>query len=71
MAKEEKKEEPKQEKAAEAPAEASAEKKRRKVSRMSLTEVESAIKEVKEKMGGFHSGFAQSLLARRKELAGK
>ena len=48
---------------------AGAEKKIRKVSRMSLAEVESTLKSVKEKMGDFHSSFARHLLARRSELS--
>ena len=43
--------------------------KRKKISRMKLEEVEAEIKSIKEKMGGFQSGFARHLLARRKELA--
>ncbi|MBI1977421.1 MAG: hypothetical protein HYS55_01560 [Candidatus Omnitrophica bacterium] len=44
-------------------------KKRRKVSGMTLAEVESELKTVKEKMGAYQSAFAQHLLARKKELA--
>lgn len=51
-------------------AKAESESKRKKISRMKLEEVEAEIKIMKEKMGGFQSGFAHHLLARRKELAG-
>ncbi|MBI4395355.1 MAG: hypothetical protein HY583_04050, partial [Candidatus Omnitrophica bacterium] len=54
------------------PAEAPPHKKLKKVARMTLAEVETEIKSVKEKMGGFQSNFARHLLARKKELsAGK
>ena len=43
-------------------------KKRRKISRMTLAEVESELKAVREKMGSFQSRFARHLLARKKEL---
>lgn len=45
-----------------------AEKKGKKISRMTLPEVEAGLKGVKEKMGGFESNFAQHLLARKKDL---
>ncbi|MBI4372158.1 MAG: hypothetical protein HY585_00330 [Candidatus Omnitrophica bacterium] len=51
------------------PAESAPQKKIRKVTRMTLAEVEAEIKSVKEKMGGFQSDFARHLLARKKELA--
>ncbi len=51
------------------PAEVAPEKKRRKISQMTLQEVEAEIKTVQEKMGGFQSHFAQDLLARKKVLA--
>ena len=51
------------------PAEGILEKKRRKVSQMTLQEVEMELKIVQEKMGGFQSNFAQHLLARKKELS--
>ena len=54
--------------AAPPPAEAPKAKKQRKVTRMTLEEVEKKLKSVQEKMGGFHSNFAQHLLARKKEL---
>ncbi len=41
----------------------------KKISRMKLEEVEAEIKIMNQKMGGFQSGFARHLLARRKELA--
>lgn len=44
------------------------EKKRKKISRMKLQEVETELKVLQEKMGGFQSNFAQHLLARKKEL---
>ena len=44
------------------------EKKRRKISRMNLSEVEAKLKTVKEKMGDFQSNFARHLLARKSEL---
>lgn len=44
------------------------EKKRKKISRMSLAEVETQLKMAKEKMGEFQSSFARHLLARKKEL---
>lgn len=69
-AKAEEKQKPVPEKAEEAPKEAaSPEQKGKKISRMKLPEVESELKEVKEKMGGFYSSHARHLLARRKELA--
>ncbi len=43
-------------------------KKRQKISRMKLAEVETHLKNVKEKMGAFQSAFARHLLARKKEL---
>ncbi|OGW85284.1 MAG: hypothetical protein A3C35_04975 [Omnitrophica bacterium RIFCSPHIGHO2_02_FULL_46_11] len=46
-----------------------AEKKGKKISRMTLAEVEVELKGVQEKMGGFESNFAQHLLARKKELS--
>lgn len=47
----------------------SQEKKRRKISRMTLAEVEAQLKIVKEKMGEFQSSFARHLLARKSELS--
>lgn len=44
------------------------EKERRKISRMTLVEVEAQLKMTKEKMGEFQSLFARHLLARKKEL---
>ena len=40
----------------------------KKISGMTLAEVEAALKIAKEKMGGFQSQFARTLLARKKEL---
>ena len=57
-----------QEPAATKPEAASEEKKRKKISRMTLAEVEAQLKTAKEKMGAFQSSFAQHLLARKKEL---
>lgn len=54
--------------AAAKPEAASEEKKRKKISRMTLAEVEAELKIAKEKMGAFQSSFAQHLLARKKEL---
>ncbi len=51
------------------PAEAAPEKKRRKISGMTLKEVEAELKITQEKMGGFQSHFAKDLLARKKVLA--
>ena len=72
--KEEKKEEVKEKKApakeAAAPAEGSKEK-RKKINCMSLPEIESELKNVKEKMGGYGSRHAQELLLRKKELTTK
>ena len=51
------------------PAEGAPEKKGKKISRMTLQEVEAELKTVQEKMGGFQSHFAQDLLARKKVLA--
>lgn len=47
----------------------SQEKKRRKISRMTLVEVEAQLKTTKEKMGEFQSSFARHLLARKSELS--
>ena len=49
-------------------AEGAREKKGKKISRMKLSEVEQKLKVVQEKMGGFQSGFAHHLLARKKQL---
>ena len=69
----EKKAEPKaeekpQEKTKEKPEE-HPEKKGKKISRMTLAEVDAELKGVQEKMGGFESNFARHLLARKKELS--
>jgi hypothetical protein len=47
------------------------EKKRKKISEMTLPEVEAGLKIAQEKMGGFQSGFARNLLARKKILLPK
>lgn len=57
-----------QEPAAAKPEAAGQEKKGKKISRMTLAEVEAQLKIAKEKMGAFQSSFAQHLLARKKEL---
>jgi len=44
------------------------EKKNKKVNKMSLDEVKSAIQETEKHMGGLTSKYAQALLARRSEL---
>ncbi len=54
--------------AAAKPEAASEEKKGKKISRMTLAEVEAQLKIAKEKMGAYQSSFAQHLLARKKEL---
>ena len=41
----------------------------KKISQMTLQEVEAGLKMAQEKMGGFQSDFARDLLARKKELA--
>ncbi|MBI4430645.1 MAG: hypothetical protein HY587_02915 [Candidatus Omnitrophica bacterium] len=49
-----------------------AEKKRApKISAMTLKEVDAKLKEVQEKMGGFQSGYARQLLAKKAELSGQ
>ncbi len=45
--------------------------KHKKVSKMTIAEVEKALKETQTKMGGFHSRYSLHLLLRKKELAGK
>ncbi|MBI4367886.1 MAG: hypothetical protein HY588_00670 [Candidatus Omnitrophica bacterium] len=50
------------------PAQAPKAKQRKKVTRMTLEEIEKDLKSVQEKMGGFRSDFARHLLARKKEL---
>ncbi len=42
--------------------------KRKKLSCLSLSEVEAALKSAQEKMGGFHSQYVQHLLLRKKAL---
>ena len=51
----------------EAPAEGS-KNRGKKVSQMTLQEVEAGLKMAQEKMGGFQSGFARNLLTRRDSL---
>ena len=63
-------EKPKEEKKEAHPApESAGDKKHKKISRMKPEEVERELKAIQEKMGGFQSGFARHLLARKKELA--
>lgn len=50
--------------------EAVAEKKNKKVNKMTLSEVESALKKTEENMGGLTSRYAKALIARKAELAG-
>ena len=52
----------------EKPASAGAEEKGKKISQMTLAEVEAELKVVKEKMGAFQSAHARNLLARRDSL---
>ena len=44
-------------------------KKNKKVNKMTLSEVEAALKKTEEQMGGLTSKYAHSLLGRKKELA--
>ncbi len=46
------------------------EKKNKKVNKMTLAEVEAALKRTEESMGGLASKYAQALLARKAELKG-
>ena len=48
--------------------EAAPAKKLRKISQMTLQEIEKELSVVKEKMGGFQSRFARHLLSRKQEL---
>lgn len=43
-------------------------KKAKKISRMTLAEIDQKLKAAQESMGGFQSDFARHLLARKKEL---
>ena len=62
-------EKPKEAKKEEKPASDSEKKETgKKISQMTLEEVEAGLKMAQEKMGGFQSGFARNLLARKKEL---
>ena len=45
------------------------EKKNKKVNKMSITEVEAAIKKTEEHMGSLDSKYAKALLARKAELS--
>lgn len=45
------------------------EQKNKKVNKMTITEVEAAIKKSEENMGGLTSKYAQALLARKEELS--
>ena len=71
---EKKAEKPKAEKKAEKQEEPQAEKPKekrgKKISRMTLAEVETQLKTLQERTGSFQSRFARHLLARKKELQG-
>ena len=56
---------PEEDKAKEAKEE---QKKRKKINRFTLEELEKKIQEVKEKMGGLTSSYAQQLLRRKEQL---
>ncbi len=62
--------EAKEEKKEEAPQPGSSEK-RKKVTKMTLAEVEKELKSTQEKMGGFQSRYSLHLLLRKKELTQK
>ncbi|MDD5643902.1 MAG: hypothetical protein PHO00_00420 [bacterium] len=66
--KQEKKNEPKEQKKDEVPAGAPAEKGRKKLSKMTLNEVEDALKTAKNSMGGGKSKYIEHLEQRKKEL---
>ena len=51
--------------------EATEEKKNKKINKMSAAEIDAAIKQTEEHMKGLGSKYAQALLARKAELAGK
>ncbi len=53
----------------EAPAEGAGKKSIRKVSAMTLKEVDAQLKEVEQKMGGFQSRYARQLLVKKAELS--
>ncbi len=53
----------------EAPAEGAGKKSIRKVSVMTLKEIDAQLKEVEAKMGGFQSRYAHQLLAKKAELS--
>lgn len=57
--------------APEAAAEGTEKKHIRKISAMTLKEIDTRLKEIEEKMGGFQSGYAQQLLAKKAELTGQ
>ena len=57
--------------APEAPAEGAEKKSIRKVSTMTLKEIDAQLKEVEQKMGGFQSRYARQLLAKKAELSGQ
>lgn len=56
-------------KAEEPQAEKSGDGKRKKITKLSLQEIEKEIKFAQEKMGGLHSVYGRHLLARKKELS--
>ncbi|MBC7361130.1 MAG: hypothetical protein H5U06_02425 [Candidatus Aminicenantes bacterium] len=46
-------------------------KKRKKINRLTLAEIEAQLEEIKKTQGGWHSKYAQHLLARKKALTGQ
>lgn len=54
-------------------AEGSAEKtkKHKKINKLTLAEIEAQLEEIKKAQGGWHSKYAQHLLARKKVLTGQ
>lgn len=67
--KEEKKHPETEEQKVETASESTSSDKRKKISQMTLAEVEKGIKLAQEKMGGLRSSFARALLARKQELS--
>lgn len=55
----------------ETPAEGAEKKSIRKVSAMTLKEIDDRLKEVEQKMGGFQSRYAHQLLVKKAELSGQ
>ena len=54
-----------------APAEGAEKKHIRKVSAMTLKEIDAKLKEIEGNMGGFQSGYARQLLAKKAEVTGQ